>query len=337
MNTTVQLRRAGLAPSVLHVIDLPGAGWDALAAAANCAAALDNRQRILLIGDGQAGRDAAAFGLAPARRLCPPLNRLSTAVGPLDLAFKELDRESPIDVVHVWSDSARVLCREALAYTFPITQEDPGRFVLTTQTCPRAAARAALGVADHETAILLASDRPEVGDARRLAGLVGILHLAEHATVGLASSRSDNFRRAARFLRGFNRDWDVIALSTPPHLSLAAADIVLYDQGDTLTADAGPGPRTGGVVVAAAAAGIPVVAVDTSLTRRLLGPLAGELLAPSGLLPDLARALVPLSQNSDRRTEVGRRLLAHLPTITSHPCELLARWLAADSQPGAAA
>lgn len=329
-------------PRVLHVIDLPGAGWDSLSAAAHCAATLAGEadQRLLLIGDAHAARDAAAFGLIPTYRICPPLNRLAAAVAPLDRLFRSLARVAPVDIVHVWSDSARVICRETLAFTLPITQSDPAPFVQlpTTAAVPgdRAAIRSAHRIGDHEVAVLLAADRPGVGDARRFAGLVGILHLAGITTVGLASSRCDNARRAARFLRGFHREWDVIPLSSPPHLSLPAADVVIYDQGDTLTADSGPGPRTGGIVVAAAAAGIPVVATDSPLARRLLGPLAQNLIAANGLMPELARIMVPLCESRERRETVGRELRALSPSFLSPTSTVLQRWHAELSR-GAAA
>lgn len=311
---------------MLHVIDLPGAGWDALAAAARCVQTLAADQRLMLIGDSHAAADAAAFGLKPDYRLCPPLNRLPAAVGPLDRTLKSVAAVWPIDIVHVWSDSARVLCRQTVGYSLPITQEDPAPFTPSPRPLARAAARAALGIAEHETALLLAADRPGVGDARRFAGLVGVLHLAEYAAVGIASARSDTYRRAARFLRGFNHAWDVVPLHTPPHVTLAAADIVIYDQGDSLTADAGPGPRTGGIILAAGALGIPVVTTPSPLSRRLLGPLAQELIAGDGAMPEIARLTVPLCTDADRRHAAGERLRHQTATLPVP--SLMDRWTA---------
>jgi len=319
---------------VLHIVDMPGAGWDALAAAARCAATETAEQRLLLIGDHAAAADAAAFGLQPEYRLCPPLNRLPAAVGPLDRLMKSVQRSWPADVVHVWSDSARVLCRETLAYSLPITQEDPAPYAPALAPLDRAKARAAMGVAPHETAVLLAADRPGVGDARRFAGMVGVLALAEYTVVGVASRSSDSFRRAARFLRGFNRVWDVVPLATPPHLAVSGADIVVYDQGDSLVGDAGPGPRTGGVVHAAAALGIPVITTDSPLARRLLRPLAAELVAPDGTMPEIARLTAPLCADAARRAALGARLrdlLAH-----SDRPRMDDRWSAALRQEAAA-
>lgn len=319
-------------PGVLHVIDLPSAGWDALASAALCARELNVSQRLVLIGDRRAGADAAAFGLAPDRHLSPPLRSLTTAVRLLDRAVTELHRESPIGVVHVWSDSARVLCRQTIGYTYPLTQEDPGPLVPspTAQAlAARATLRAELGISDNEVALLLATDRPGVGDARRFAGLVGVLHLADIPTVGLAPARSDYFRRAARFLRGFNRAWDVIPLRSPAHLVLAAADAVFYDQGDTLTAAGGPGAPTGGLAFAAAAAGIPVVTIDSPLGRRLAGPLGGEVLARTSLMPEFARVTVPLCESAQRRAETGARLRQHAFRSRGVLSALHDRWNAA--------
>lgn len=321
---------------VLHIIDLPGAGWDALSAAAHCAETLETDQHLLLISDSDSCADAASFGLRPDYRICPPLNRLAAAVAPLDRLFRALAAAAPVDVIQVWSDSARVLCRETLGYTVPIVQEDPSAFVRPIDLDQRASARAALRITDHETAVLLAADRPGAGDARRHAGLVGILHLANIPTVGIASSRCDNARRAARFLRGFHRAWDCISVPTPPHVSLAAADIVLYDQGDTLTSDSGPGPRTGGIAIAAARAGLPVIAVDTPLTRRLIGPLGPSLLAHSGRMPEIARVLVPLCESTERRRTIGEELKAHAATLCTPTSSLLSRWQAAHAR-GAAA
>jgi len=321
-------------PRVLHIVDMPGAGWDALAAAARCAAVESAQQRMLLIGDHAAAADAAAFGLQPDYRLCPPLNRLPAAVGPLDRLMKAVRRSWPVDLIHVWSDSARVLCRETLGYALPITQEDPAPFAPALRPLDRSAARAAMGVAPHETAVLLASDRPGVGDARRFAGMVGVLALAEYAVVGVAPRSSDSFRRAARFLRGFNRAWDIVPLATPPHLAVSGADIIVYDQGDSLVSDAGPGPRSGGVVHAAGALGMPVITTDSPLARRLLLPLAAELIARNGTMPEIARLTAPLCSDPARRAAVGeklRTLLAH----TERP-RMDKRWLAALTQ-GAAA
>lgn len=325
---------AATRPRVLHVIDQPGAGWDALAAAARCAQTLPADQRLLLIGDRTAAADAAAFGLRPDYRLCPPLNRLAAAVGPFDRLIKSVSRAWPIDVVHVWSDSARVLCRETMGFSLPLVQEDPAPFAPSVLLQDRANTRSALGVAAHETALLLASDRPGVGDTRRFTGLIGLLALAELAVVGIASSRGDSFRRAARFMRGFQRHWDVIPISAPPQTVLAAADIVIYDQGDSLTADAGPGPRTGGTVMAAGALGIPIVTSDSPLAHRLAGPLAQRAIATNGVLPELAKLTLPLATDPSVRAQAGRDLQAHTVSLTAPA--LLARWVAACSQ-GAAA
>ncbi|MDP1661540.1 MAG: hypothetical protein Q8L55_06450 [Phycisphaerales bacterium] len=321
-------------PRVLHVVDLPGAGWDALAAAARCAQSLPADQRLLLIGDRCAAADAAAFGLRPDYRLCPPLNRLAASVGPLDRLIKGVSRVWPIDVVHVWSDSARVLCRQTLGFHFPLIQEDPALFAPPLLPQDRASVRSSLGIAPHETALLLASDRPGVGDTRRFTGLVSLLAFAELAVVGIAGSRGDSFRRAARFMRGFNRYWDVIPIRTPPHTALAAADIVIYDQGDSLTADAGPGPRTGGIVLTAGAMGIPVVTTDSPLARRLVGPLAQRALAVGGGLPDLATRTLPLATDASIRAQAGRDLHNHTATLPAPG--LMERWVTACSQ-GAAA
>jgi hypothetical protein len=317
---------------VLHIIDMPGAGWDALAAAERCARTLDADQRLLLIGDKDAAADAAAFGLEADYRLCPPLNRLAAAVSPFDRLLKDASRSWPVDLVHVWSDSARVLCRETIGFDLPIVQEDPAPFVKTT--VGREEARAALGIAPGEVALVLASDRAGVGDARRFTGMVGVLSLAEYNVVGVACTRSDTFRRAARFLRGFMHHWDVVPVSTPPHTSLAAADIVCYDQGDSLTADAGPGPRTGGVVFAAGALGIPVVTTPSPLSRRLLGPLAPDLITASGAMPEVSRLTLPLCSDAAHRAEVGGRLREQIASMPPPP--LLERWLDAVAR-GAAA
>jgi hypothetical protein len=182
----------------------------------------------------------------------------------------------------------------------------------------------------------MATDRPGVGDARRLAGLVGVLHLADIPTVGLASSRSDNFRRAARFLRGFSRAWDVIPLASPPHLVLAAADVVLYDQGDTLTDDSGPGVPTGGLASAAAAAGIPFVTTNTPIGRRIAGPVGDTVLARTSLMPEFARVTVPLCESAERRAETGARLRAHALSTGELLDALMDRWNAS-MRKGAAA
>jgi hypothetical protein len=321
--------RSAQSPGVLHVVDMPGAGWDALAAAARCAREIGGDQRLLLLGDRHAAADAAVFGLAPTRTAAPPLRRLDAAVGTLDRAVAQLHREAPIGLIQVWSDSARILCRETFAYEFPINQEDPGPFVAgatTAASSSREALRAELGIAPHEIAILMATDRPGIGDARRFAGLIGVFHLADFPAVGIASSRTDNYRRAARFLRGFHRAWDVIPVSSPPLTLVAAADIVFYDQGDTLTADGGPGVATGGAAYAAAAMGLPVFAVNSPVARRLLAPLGGEAIAANGLLPELARVAVPLCQSAACRRDAGERLRAYAPSVVAGAAELAARW-----------
>lgn len=322
-------------PRILHVIDLPGAGWDSLVAARRCAAHLPADQRLLLIGDGQAARDAASLGLAPDYRLCPPLNRLPAVVGPLDALFKAVNRSWPVDVLHVWSDSARVLCRETFAFDIPITQQDPGPLA-TLDTADRERARAALGINQGETAVMLASDRPGVGDARRFTGMIGVLHLCKLPIVGLLSSRSDNYRRAARFTRGFDRVWDIVPFCTPPHCLLPAADVLYYDQGDTLTADAGPGRLTGGIAYAAALLGIPFVTTPSSLASRVLGPCSDELLAAGGLMPEITEPLMPLCVDPARRLRAGERLRQHALTASAPIGSVMDRWLAALTR-GAAA
>ncbi len=324
---TRQRQDAARRRRVLHVVDLPGAGWDALAAAAHCAQTLPADQRLLLIGDRTATTDAAAFGLRPEYRLCPPLNRLAAAVGPFDRLVRNVSRAWPIDIVHVWSDSSRVLCRETLGFGLPLVQEDPALFTPGTLPNDRAGVRSSLGIAPHETAVLLASDRPGVGDTRRFTGLIGLLALAELPAVGIASSRGDSFRRAARFMRGFHRHWDVIAIGSPPQAALAGADMVIYDQGDSLTADAGPGPRTGGIVLAAGALGIPVVTTDSPLARRLTGPLAPRALAKGGALPEVATLTLPLATNPNLRASAGRELRDHAATLAAP--QLMDRWEAA--------
>lgn len=316
-------------PNVLHVIDLPGAGWDALAAAARCARELPARQRLLLIGDRHAQADAASLGLVPDRSVSPPLGTLATAVAPLDRAFAELDRQTPVEAVHVWSDSARVLCRQTLGYAVPIVQEEPGPLAAPAPIAQRALLRARLGIADDECAVLLATDRAGVGDARRFAGLVGILQLADIPTVGVASNRSNNYRRAARFLRGFGRAWDVIPVSGPPAALVAAADAVMYDQGDTLSADGGPGTPTGGTALSAALAGIPVVTTTSEVGRSIAGPLQEQVLTRHGLLPEFARVLVPLCESRERRLEVGAALRRHARSVSRPLSGVLDRWRAA--------
>jgi len=316
------------------VIDFPGAGWDALAAAAWCARSIACEQRLLLIGDHQASADARWFGLEADFRVCPPMNRLAAGVGPLNRALRDIRAAWPVDALHTWSDSARVICREILAFDLPIVQEDPAPFATRHPVGTRAAARSALGIADHEAALLLASDRPGVGDTRRLAGLVGVLHLADFPTVGVACTRCDTFRRSARLLRGFGHGWDVIPLRPPPLTALAAADVVLLDQGDTLTADSGPGHPSGGVVFAAGAAGIPVVAVQSPLVRRLLGPLCDTLCAKDGSLPELARVALPLCTDAAARARAGSLLRQRVESLGLP--DLPARWIAAASMEVAA-
>ncbi|MFT3685522.1 MAG: hypothetical protein QM783_11435 [Phycisphaerales bacterium] len=311
---------------MLHIADMPGAGWDALAAAARCADECNAHQRLLLIGDRTAVADAATFGLAPTRTAAPPLRRLDAAVGALDRAVEELHRQSPVDVIHVWSDSARVICRETFAYRFPLTQEDPGPFVT-----PRhfSASREALRTSSASRPTRSPSSwRPTAPVSATRAASPASSASSTSPTSPLSASLpriSDNYRAPLAFFAASSARG-----TSSPSLRLRTRCCVPPTSSFTIRATrslptAAPASPPA-AAQAAAAMGLPIFATDSPVVRRLLAPLGTQAIAANGLLPELARVAMPLCESTALRREAGDRLRAHAPTIAASPATLNDRW-----------
>lgn len=100
-------------------------------------------------------------------------------------------------------------------------------------TCPgwlddRAMVRAELDIGTDECVVGLLGDPPEEGDARLLSGIVGLLHVGDVPSVGIADAGAAQLHRGARFLRSHGRHWDVIPYRGATARTIPAADLLVW-------------------------------------------------------------------------------------------------------------
>ncbi len=177
----------------------------------------------------------------------------------------------------------------------------------------REALRAELGVQPGELAVLMLSDPATRGDVRRFAQVLGMARLTRVPLVGLAPRHAPGWERANRFGNATRRAWDIIAFDGPLASALPAADLAVWIDADapgewsnSPARSIGGGPLLG---IAAAAAGIPVIAPDLPVTREALSAAGDVCLVnhPPGAVGEtrLAGRLLDLALDEHARRAAG--------------------------------
>jgi hypothetical protein len=181
----------------------------------------------------------------------------------------------------------------------------------------RARTRAELGIGPDEMAVLLLADPPSGGDARRFAQIVSMARLAGAPVVGLMHAQTDQQARALRFAFVNRRSFEMIRYSGPVTGALAAADVCVWDTPPRVGAGGiggtpgQMGTASGPVLaLAAAAAGIPIIARDELLSREVLEAAARHCLLASDQEHLFAAALLAMA-DAGVRGAAGAALKAH--------------------------
>lgn len=315
---------------VVHVLDLTGetVPWDVIASCRACLDIGEVEQRVIVIGSSRAASDAREMGVTVSAQFCPPLGRVDAGVSGMSRAWRDIAAGFEPTAVQTWSVEATKLA-EAVCGGVAVIESAPGLMVPGVDVSRREAMRGELGVREGESVVLLATDQAGVGDARRFAGIMGVLELDGIVALGVMSDRTETHGRGVLFLANFKRQWDVTAVRVPPMTMLAAADVVLWDQGDNAQSDsARAAMATGGSARAAACAGIPVVTTDSPLARGIVGPVAEHLIAADGSLPNLAAKIMQLVKDEPLHRRVGETLKASGvgAAMAEQRARLLQRW-----------
>lgn len=179
----------------------------------------------------------------------------------------------------------------------------------------RAATRAALGLAEDETAVLLLADPPSLAHPQRFAHVLGIIEVSGRRCVGLVPDTLPRWSRAARYVRRFGFAWPFVRFQGAFLSALAAADVVVW-QPHALPDDA-DSPRAGGaaLALAALAAGVPVVSVDHPLSRGAFDGLtdADAMLASELIDHRIATVLRTWITDAPRRERLLHEVAAQGP------------------------
>lgn len=177
----------------------------------------------------------------------------------------------------------------------------------------REAVRRELGLGSDDCAVLLLGAAP-YADAMRFVFLLDLLREAGCMAVGIIPASCAQIPRAARFQRGVRQPRVIVTRRTREGV-LPAADLAVWEGG-------GPGPTccwdpapwaAWTPIAAAHAAGVPTVAPRWAMTPELYDPeAAGRCLGSSATLPELARVLLPLVEDRDRRGRAAELVGGHL-------------------------
>ncbi|MGD9688741.1 MAG: hypothetical protein AB7K52_02730 [Phycisphaerales bacterium] len=173
----------------------------------------------------------------------------------------------------------------------------------------RRALRDELRIAPDELAVLLLSDPPSHADGRHFTQSIGMARLCDLPVVGMMHRDVPDWPRALTFVRTHCHEWDMLRIDGPLSLALHAADLCVWDPADR---PGSPGASAQGPVLAlaAAAAGIPVVAPDSPISREILAPVADSCLAPGWQERQIAGRLTALVDPAVRAA-IADRLRAH--------------------------
>jgi hypothetical protein len=314
------------APRVLHIVHSfdgcltsdVASPWDHLRSIADVMHTLRQttgvcEHALLTVGTAADANDARISNIAP--MLTVPAAREKAwwrCIAPEVLAGK-------FDLVHVWKQGTLHRVNELGLLEGAVGQELLPANPVDMEA--RNTIRASLKIAQHEVAIMLVTSRPNQGDARLLAGILGVLELAKIPCVGLISDRAAHVSRAHRFNHSFHYRWETLALQGPLHAALPAADLILWDEPADLPEKPSVSPgltafapslaaQVPMIVSLAIKAGIPIVAPKTRHTHRLLGACESDLLCQAATLPDLSRPLLALARDASRRQTIGEKLSA---------------------------
>jgi len=249
-----------------------------------------------------------ALGIAGLRAtlLCTPLH---PPRGPSDLASPITATLAPL--AERWTINAHT----------PPTFAPPPAQSPTQQANLRAALRQQLGLKPTELGVLLLADPPAAGQARQFVSSVGMLHLADIPAHAIVHQDATDVHRAVRHSAAFSHPWDIFVTPRPLAAMLPAIDLAIWHGPDH------PAPAGLLLAHAAAAAGIPVVAPSTALSRWLLdvpGLAATQLalLTHDSSLPALAGPMHILGR--DKRDHDGQRCAAVGTQLARHAAALSA-------------
>lgn len=355
---------------VLHLIDQPGMALgadrraDPDAALLACAALRQQlpefAQSVCLIGGNDLEERAAGAGLPTTDRVAPPLGEAVRARA----GFKGLlrNRGRP-DLIHCWSRATAML---AEGFGLPVCQTDLGKLepsgsgpsdqvpvirkpgmdgeapVVRFAALPaakleilpedRRRLRRELGADDREPVLILMGGRPGEADALRMEFFSGILHFSGRPVVWLIPASSARLARALRFHARARWASRLIVSDRPFSDQVGAADLGVWL--GAAWADAGgigPSAAAGTLISAALSAGLPVVAPGSPLIAPLYrGGSGGECLAFNGTLAEVARKLLPLADDPQRREALRDAVAGERPVQPGPAFERVVaeQWLA---------
>lgn len=177
----------------------------------------------------------------------------------------------------------------------------------------RDAVRRELGLGPDDCAVLLLGAAP-CADAMRFVFLLDLLREAGCLAVGIVPASCAQIPRAARFQHGVRQPRVIVTRRTREGV-LPAADLAVWEGG-------GPGPTccwdpapwaAWTPIAAAHAAGVPAVAPRWAMIPELYDQeAAGLCLGTSATLPELARVVLPLVEDRDRRGRAAELVAAHV-------------------------
>lgn len=174
----------------------------------------------------------------------------------------------------------------------------PDRLILADQ----------LDIDPNRRIIGMIDGNPSGPDSRHFSQVVGITRLGGGPVTALISEFARSIPRAARFVKGFLRTWDMVVHHGPAFTFMPAWDLAVWLQ-------ATPGDITvTGIpqVLAALARGVPIITTDSPIARAVIGNHPDiRSLAVDYSPPALGSAVLELSQDLARAEALAAAQHAH--------------------------
>ncbi|MCL4742463.1 MAG: hypothetical protein KJZ54_09710 [Phycisphaerales bacterium] len=301
-------------PRVLHLLTPPPTGHGLDGATIACAAAVRRtpafKHTVCIVGAGEAETRCADLGLRTTDRIVAPLGRPALALNGLRRFVRD---RAPFDAVQCWGADLGTTARRACGPMTRILPVPPAHVLDAAAAdggarADRAAARHALELNDREFVVGLLADPPTTGDARRFIFLIGLLDIAGTTICGLVDARSAWLARARRFHARAQINWRLLVTRRPLASLIAACDAAAV----VAPATDPHAPPPSGLIAAAHASGVPVVAAANIVQGRLYPDEARAHCAASlGSANAIAGTLLRLANDRPRTAALSDAVRPH--------------------------
>lgn len=202
----------------------------------------------------------------------------------------------------------------------------------------RAELRAALGLEEDDVAVAVLGDPPAAVDAVWAWYVLNTIETNGTPVVGIIPSGASQIARAQRLGRTGSSKQRLIVADSPMISLIGACDVAFWDS--TIHPGTESHGQSGGAAVligAAHAAGVPVVITRQAAPSGLYDEsTAKQCLAFNGTFPEMARKLLPLVRDADRRADVSRRVSRVSVGDTDGLCRVILDACEANAPVGAA-